>query len=329
MVQAFYKNEVNMDELIKEEVALLRNMNFAEEYIKGCYENCKKWNVTGLLRGIKDPFIARQVSELLENQRLWNEQYDQDAQWKRCSIPVIRRVFNQDFLGFHLVSIQAARKPEDFIYFVNEDLRVRSAPSPVRTRFVALPWEGPKATKVDENGRIWSSEYKGQTYVNVIDGEAEATLDYSAAYAHEINKEIVNDLLAICDNKDCVYQSPEQLFSLVEGMSAYIGTKTPNEATWIVAHPKVCELLKPSVGERWKLYEFDVPQEKILLGYKNPKNHYVTGYIYSPYLPFMMTEKGVLIRYNKKLVNASFYGSITLSNFGEDTLDYNEGEGEE
>lgn len=313
-----------MDELIKEEVALLRNMNFAEEYIKGCYENCKKWGGTGLLRGITDPFIARQVSELLENQRLWNEQYDQDAQWMRCSIPIIRRVFNQDLLGFHLISIQSARKPEDFVYFVNEDMRIRSVPSPVKTRFVALPWEGPKATKVGD--RI---EYKGQKYLIGLDAEAEATLDYSAAYAHEINKEIVNDLLAICDNKDCVYQSPDQLFSLVEGMSAYIGTKTPNEATWIVAHPKVCELLRPSVGERWKLCEFDVPQEKILLGYKSPKNHYLTGYIYSPYLPFTMTEKGILIRYNKKLVNASFYGSITLSNFGEVALDYNESKGED
>jgi hypothetical protein len=327
MVQAFYKNEVNMDELIKEEVDLLRNMNFAEEYIQGCYENCKKWGGTGLLRGITDPFIARQASELLENQRLWNEQHDQDAQWKRCSIPVIRRVFNQDLLGFKLVSIQAARKPEDFVYFVNEDMRVRSAPSPVRTRFVALPWDGPKPVKVGEDGRIWSLEYKGQQYSIGLDAEAEATHDYSTAYAHEINKEIIGDLLSICDNKDCVYQSPDQLFSLVEGMSAYIGTKT-NEATWIVAHPKVCEILKPLVGDRWNLYEFDVPQEKILLGYKNPKNHYVTGYIYSPYLPFTLTEKGVLIRYNKKLVNASFYGSITLSNFGEDTLDYNE-EGEE
>jgi len=320
-----------MDELIKEEMALLRNMNFAEEYIKGCYENCKKWSVTGLLWGIKDPFIARQVSEILENQRLLNEQYQDDAyqtaQWKRCSIPIIRRVFNQDFLGFNLVSIQTTRKPEDFVYFVNEDMRVRSAPSSVRTRFVALPWDGPKPTKV-ENGRIRVLEYRGQTYKLGLDAEAEATSNYSEEYAHEINKEIVGDLLSICNNKDCVYQTPEQLFSLVEGMSAYIGTKTPNEATWIVAHPKVCELLKPFVGDRWELYEFDVPQEKILLGYKNPKNHYVTGYIYSPYLPFTLTEKGILIRYNKKLTNAAFYGSITLSNFVEDTLDYNEDEGE-
>jgi len=318
-----------MDELIKEEMALLRNMNFAEEYIKGCYENCKKWSVTGLLRGIKDPFIARQVSEMFENQRLWNEQYQEDdayqtAQWKRCSIPIIRRVFNQDFLGFNLVSIQTARKPEDFIYFVNEDMRVRSAPSPIRTRFVDISWDGPNPTKMGKDGRILEFGYKGQTYSIGLDAETKAIQDFSEAYVQEINKEIVNDLLIICDNKDCVYQSPEQLFSLVEGMSAYIGTKTPNEATWIVAHPKVCEILKPLVEDRWKLYEFDVPQEKILLGYKNPKNNYATGYIYSPYLPFTPTENGTLIRYNKKLTNAFFYGSITLSNFVGDTLDYNE-----
>lgn len=315
-----------MDELIKEEANLLRNLHFAEEYIQDCYENCKKWSVTGLLRGIKDPFIARQVSELLENQRLWNEQHGDDPQWKRCSIPVIRRVFNEDFLGFKLVSIQAARKPEDFIYFTNEEMRVRSALSPVRTRFIALPWRGPVATKVGDDGRVWACEYKGQTFSNGLDAEAEATLDYSVAYRQEITREIVSDLLSVCDNKEYSYENPDQLFSLVEGMSAYIGTKTPHEATWILAHPKACELLRPKLDGRWDLYEFDVPQEKILLGYKNPKNHYVTGYIYSPYLPFTMTEKGVLSRYNKKLVNPSFYGSITLSNFGEETLDYVQGE---
>lgn len=316
-----------MDELIKEEAVLLRNLHFAEDYIKDCYTNCKKWSVTGLLRGIKDPFIARQVSELLENQRLWNEQHDQNPQWMRCSIPIIRRVFNEDFLGFKLVSIQAARSPEDFVYFANEEMRIRSALSPVRTRFIPLPWDGPVATKVGEDGRILALEYKGEKYMTGLDAEAEATLDYSVAYRNEITKEIVNDLLAVCDNKEYSYENPDQLFSLVEGMSAYIGTKTPHEATWVLAHPKVCELLKPKMDERWNLYEFDLlPQEKVLLGYKNPKNHYVTGYIYSPYLPFTLTEKGMLARYNKKLINASYYGSITLSNFEEETLNYVEGE---
>ncbi len=307
-----------MDELLKQEVVLLRSMNFAKEYIEDCYNNCKKWEVTGILRGIKDPFIARQVSELLENQRLWNEQYEQNSQWKRFSIPVIRRVFNQDFLAFNLVSVQTVRKPDDFLYFLNEDMRVRSVPSETRTRFLSLPWNGPE---IKQDDCIY---YNGKEYSTILDAESEATLDYSLDYAFEINKEIVNDLLLICDNKNCVYENPEQLFSLVEGMSAYIGTKTSYEATWIVAHPKVCEILRSNVGNRWNLYAFDVPQEKILLGHKNFMNNYITGYIYSPYLPFSMVEKGVLVRYNKKLVNASFYGSITLSNFFQEEFHSNE-----
>jgi len=302
-----------MDELIREEVGLLRNLNFAEDYIKGCYENCNKWKVTGLLKGITDPYIARQVSELLENQRLWNENYAGSEQWKRCSIPVVRRVFNQDFLGFKLVSIQAARKPEDFVYYTNEEMRVRSSLSSVKTRFLPLLWQ--------------KSESDGFSYN--LDREAELVAVFSEEYAKEISKEIITDLLSICDNKQYDYQGEDHLFSLVEGMSAYIGTKTPYEATWIVANPKVCEVLRPKLDDRWNLYEFDVPVEKILLGYKNPKNHYISGYIYSPYLPFSLSENGILVRYNKKLINASYYGSITLNNFEQETLSYEEENGSE
>jgi hypothetical protein len=312
-----------MDELVKEEVSLLRNLNFAESYIKDCYENYNKWGKVGFLKGITDPFVARQLAELLENQRLWNEAENSSNQtWRRCSIPIVRRAFGENFLGYKLVSVQTARKAQDYIYWTS-DSRIRSALSPARTRFISdVDWEQPT---VAEGG----FEYRGESYSVGLDVEAEATFNFSKEYSHEISREIITDLLSVCKNKECEYKGPEQLFSLIEGMSAYVGGV---ESNWIVASPKICEVLQPQVKDgkfagRWDLYEFDVPNEKILLGYKNFKNHYDTGYIYSPYLPFTLLEKdnvpnGMLTRYNKKLVDANFYGSITLSNFGDDLLNY-------
>jgi hypothetical protein len=318
MGQAFYKNEVNMDELVKEEISLLRNLNFAESYIRDCFENYNKWNKVGLLKGISDPFIARQLAELLENQRLWNEKEDSSNQtWRRCSIASVRRAFGEDFLGYKLVSVQTARNPQDYIYWTNSDSRIRSALSPVRTRFItSVSWDQPKVVE----GKFF--EYRGESYSTGLDAESEATYNFAKEYSHEVSREIVADLLSVCANKDCEYKSPEQLASLIEGMSAYVA----KESNWVVASPKICEVLKSQLNDgklgKLNFYEFDIPNDKILLGYKNPKNHYETGYIYSPYLPFTLLENGLLARYNKKLVDSNFYGSITLLNFGDDLLNY-------
>ena len=309
-----------MGDLVKEEINFLRNLNFTESYIKDCFENYKKWNKVGLLKGISDPFLARQLAELLENQRLWNEKENSSNQtWRRCSIASVRRAFGEDFLAYKLVSVQTVRSPQDCIYWTNSDFRIKSALSSVKTRFVSsVSWDQPKVV----NGKFL--EYRGKSYERGIDAEAEATQNFAKEYSHEVSREIITDLLSICTNKDCEYKSPEQLALLIEGMSAYIG----KESNWVVASPKICEVLKSQLDENNKLlgkfnfYEFDVPNDKILLGYKNPKNHYETGYIYSPYLPFTLLENGLLARYNKKLVDSNFYGSITLLNFGDDLLNY-------
>lgn len=313
-----------MDDLVKEEISLLRNLNFAESYIKDCFENYNKWSKIGILKGISDPFIARQLAELLENQRLWNEKEDSNNQtWRRCSIASVRRAFGEDFLGYKLVSVQTARSPQDYIYWTNSESRIRSALSPVRTRFVTtVSWDQPKVI----DGKFF--EYRGETYLMGIDAEAEATFNFAKEYSYEVSREIIADLFSICLNKDCEYKNPEQLVSLIEGMSSYVG----KQSNWVVASSKISEVLKSQLDENGKLagklnfYEFDVPNDKILLGYKNSKNHYETGYIYSPYLPFTLLENGLenglLARYNKKLVDSNFYGSITLSNFGDDLLNY-------
>jgi hypothetical protein len=82
-------------------------LSFSENYIKESLANTEKWAKTGLLGGISDPYIGRQLSRLMQNQLEFNEDGWQEpkvsegmpepdystAQMRRISIPVVRRVF--------------------------------------------------------------------------------------------------------------------------------------------------------------------------------------------------------------------------------------------
>jgi len=61
-------------------------------------ENIKRWQETGLLKGLKEPALSL-TAQMFEAQRLLNERFYQDhktdhvAKFNRISIPMVRRVF--------------------------------------------------------------------------------------------------------------------------------------------------------------------------------------------------------------------------------------------
>jgi hypothetical protein len=61
----------------------------------------KMWKTTGLLEGIKNKYDRMATAVVMENQRLFNENADNHpdtsdiAQFKRISIPLIRRIIPQ------------------------------------------------------------------------------------------------------------------------------------------------------------------------------------------------------------------------------------------
>lgn len=80
----------------------------------------KQWSQTGLLDGIDDYNTRSMTSVLLENQRLLNERAtgtDDIAQFKRISIPLVRRIFPQ-LIANKIVSVQPLLGPTGLVYYL-------------------------------------------------------------------------------------------------------------------------------------------------------------------------------------------------------------------
>jgi hypothetical protein len=346
-------NKEQLREYLNKDIESLRSMNFAEPYIKSVVENTSKWANTGLLGGISDPHIGRSVAMLLENQRLFNEQWpgkgislvpegaetdlpiqDWAAQWRRVSIPVIRRVFAENFIGYQIVSVQVMKSSQDNNYLIGFDGRTGAMMTEANTRRLNTVWNHV------------SGPYS-------LDAEAEATALFAEAVCNDFSREIIRDL-AVNAGKSVVYeyQDEKHLMSLIEDMSAYIGAKCFNrEATWVITSPKIVRLLgefiEPAEGvniddersginkigtlkKNWRLFEdSSAPEGNILLGLKDHRTHYFSGYVFAPFLPVNPTpawrtdkqeQQGqVLARYGKRLTNPSFYGTIKIENLPEAT----------
>ena len=73
-------------------------MNANSKFLNEAKELERRWSQTGLLEGIKDKYERSCTAVLLENQRLMNEvatDTSDIAQFKRISIPLVRRIYPQ------------------------------------------------------------------------------------------------------------------------------------------------------------------------------------------------------------------------------------------
>lgn len=340
----------------------LRSLNFSENYIREMMDNTGKWAATGILGGLDDPHVGRTVATLLENQRVLNESKQSYSefmpegasavvdvnqwapQWRRCSIPVIRRAFHEGFVGYHLVSVQAMRMPQENTYLQGFDGRTVGTITSAKTRSMKSHWDSVTGTHGD-------FQYRGESYGMALDAEANATADYAAALTEEMGREIIWDLTNnVGSNAKYDYKDEAHLMSLVEGMSDYIGAKIHgHKATWVVTSPTIVKLLGEHIekekdlpenregitrigtlGKKWTLWEDSLsPEGNVLMGYK--RGHYLAGYVYAPFQPVSPTPAWVsgdmhghgktLARYGKRLENANFYGLIKLENLPQTQLE--------
>jgi hypothetical protein len=96
-----------------------------------------RWGKTGLLEGIDDRFVRQTTAVLLENQRLMNETATDTgdiAQFKRISIPLVRRIFPQ-LIANKIVSVQPLLGPTGLVYY----LRFRYSSNKGATRGASVP----------------------------------------------------------------------------------------------------------------------------------------------------------------------------------------------
>ena len=88
-------------------------MNINSRLLNEAKELEGRWNQTGLLDGIEDKSIRQTTAVLLENQRLVNEVSTDTgdvAQFKRISIPLVRRIYPQ-LIANKIVSGAAIARP--------------------------------------------------------------------------------------------------------------------------------------------------------------------------------------------------------------------------
>lgn len=95
-------------------------MNINAKYLNEAKELEGRWKKTGLLDGIEDRVVRSNTAVLLENQRLINESSTDTgdvAQFKRISIPLVRRVYPQ-LIANKIVSVQPLLGPTGLVYYL-------------------------------------------------------------------------------------------------------------------------------------------------------------------------------------------------------------------
>jgi hypothetical protein len=89
-------------------------MSFNAQYLSEARILENKWAKTKILEGIKDRNVRSATAVLMENQRLMNEAMTDTgdiAQFKRISIPLVRRIYPQ-LISNKIVSRSAAARPD-------------------------------------------------------------------------------------------------------------------------------------------------------------------------------------------------------------------------
>lgn len=95
-------------------------MNANSKFLNEARELEGKWGQTGLLEGIDSRYERSCAAVLLENQRLFNEiatDTGDIAQFKRISIPLIRRIYPQ-LIANKIVSVQPLLGPTGLVYYL-------------------------------------------------------------------------------------------------------------------------------------------------------------------------------------------------------------------
>jgi hypothetical protein len=297
----------------------------------------KRWSEFGIMKGCNMP---KETAVMLENQRLYNEQScdtSDVAQFKRISIPLIRRIFGNSLLG-NFVSVQPMLGPAGKIYYMDNGSLISDDTVTSTRRFKA----------------VWC--YEGQQNIrsqNNLDAEAELTAILSQEIGLELQRSIFKDMINCAALKkeidyNCLKGSPQDNFlilqNLITGLAKenkeFWGGPFPN---WMVVSAEVAMAINSYVDENDDCFNIkkhkDIETEhgnisvyvdhlignNILLGYQG-EDKFDTGYVYSPYVGLSQTPvvldpntfmpvKGLLTREAKRMVQPTYYSVLTVKNF--------------
>lgn len=279
------------------------------------------WSKTGLLEGIEDQFLAKQVAVVMESQRLVNENPEYGTPYfRRASIPLLRRLFG-DLPICDLVSVQAAGEFSPKLEYLDKYGRIQLVESATKTKMLGVVLQG-----IANEGKNLQEE-----------------ADYVASTAFElakaINREVLSDLAYVTQsqqfgagtrNFEHKWRSNLHLLDHIRICSGRVGRMGAN---WLVVSSDLFEELKgtselnqidlvPKEGlsyvgmlsNKWRLYVDTYSDNNVLLGFKGGPLD--SGYIYAPLNFGMILDHGGLVaRYAKKLIDANYYATITVNGY--------------
>ena len=332
---------MSMEELFEKQGEALLNYGYLDSFtIKEHASSFKSWSKTGLLEGIEDPWIVRQLSLFLENQRLFNSKYE-NSFFNNLSIPLVLRTFHPKlFIGWEIASVQAMLSPASLIHI---ETTVRKNGRTVGLRHLT-------EAKAAFSRRLPCS-FKSET--EDLNERANILAELALEISNHFNLEIVSDLSnSAYLVKDHEYSSPDELLFFMQGMSAYINSLSKaGEATFCITNGKIVDIIRefenfeelnslerPHSGVRvvgrlnnWdrqndlKVIENNEGEDEILFGIKG-KSPFYASYAFCPYVPYSyhsstsvddLTSNFLLSRYSKIIWNNRYYGLVKVTKLPE------------
>jgi len=284
-------------------------------------ETTSLWEGTGLLKELDNQEDRMIVAVVMENQRVWNERSPDVPQWKRMSIPFIRRIFGH-FLPSRLVSVQPMLESTDMYLWRDKYGNLQRGEVVARMR--ALPVEVP------------AIQPTGRTKEHNLDEEAKHCAKISEVAHDYICREIFNDLLNVAgQNLIHQWKSPNRFLDFLRVNGASSTSKVVgHRANWAIIPQQFIEVVKKHEDFRSgkndpsKYSQFEgtvgmlrifsgLKGDTILMGYKG--DNYDAGYFYCPYIMGVTTNEGgqVLAQYGKKCINKDYYAKIKVEGYSD------------
>lgn len=280
------------------------------------------WSKTGMLKGITSDYDAQSIAVLLDSQRQANEVANDNSQFKRCSIPLVRRVYPV-LVASRIASLQPMISPGCSLYYEDKYNNVQRGEVAAKGRKFQTHWSPEDDAALGES--------------HSLDAEAAYCAQIAELLAYEIDREVFADLNKVAKlNLEYIWKDRDHFCDWLR----IAGTKVYRGANWLVCGPdmeqELSELEDFSEWEEssyqirrsgtlfgtWSVFVDDEFLENtVLFGHRGDRP-YDAGYAYCPYIPFTLLGEadlgfasrpgGVFTRYGKKLINADYYGKITV-----------------
>jgi hypothetical protein len=274
-----------------------------------CEQIMENWEHTNLLEGVSKK-NKQNLAVILSNQNLFNKNFsrDGDDNFKRISIPLVRKVFG-GIVEKNIIGFQAMIAPTSFLFY--EEVKEKKS----------------NYDEVLAKTKRLKTFFPDYEFKN-IDSEAELVASLAWDIEEEIWAEILTDLV---NNSGTVAKAQTSLDVAIQEVSNAILVKTKHGPNWLVTTPQIIEkisnlynyrsideektstLHQVGILEGMRVYTFDkFPENKILMGFRG--NNEQSGYFYCPYIPFGIIENKFLTRYTKRLIEngSKYYGTISM-----------------